>query len=29
MTSHVVPITSVEQVDDDVIGWPRLAYERG
>ena len=29
MTSHVVPITSVDQVDDDVVRWLRLAYDRG
>ena len=29
MTSHVVPITSADQVDDDVVGWLRLAYDRG
>jgi hypothetical protein len=29
MTSHVVPVTSPEQVDDDVVGWLRLAYDRG
>ena len=29
MTSHVVPITSAEQVDDDVVSWLRLAYDRG
>lgn len=29
MTSHVVPITSADEIDDDVVGWLRLAYERG
>lgn len=29
MTSHVVPITSVEELDDDVVGWLRIAYDRG
>ena len=29
MASHVVPITSADQVDDDVVGWLRLAYDRG
>ena len=29
MTSHVVPITSADQIDDDVVGWLRLAYDRG
>jgi hypothetical protein len=29
MTSHVVPITSVDQVDEDVVRWLRLAYDRG
>jgi hypothetical protein len=29
MTSHVVPITSADQVDDDVVSWLRLAYDRG
>jgi Domain of unknown function (DUF5655)/Domain of unknown function (DUF4287) len=29
MTSHIVPITSAEQVDDDVVSWLRTAYERG
>jgi hypothetical protein len=29
MTSHVVPITSAEQVDEDVVAWLRIAYDRG
>jgi predicted transport protein len=29
MTSHVVPVTSAGDVDDDVITWLRLAYDRG
>ena len=29
MTSHVVTISSAEQVDDDVVSWLRLAYDRG
>ena len=29
MTSHVVPITSADEVDGDVVGWLRLAYDRG
>jgi predicted transport protein len=29
MTSHVVPVTAPDQVDDDVVGWLRLAYDRG
>jgi hypothetical protein len=29
MTSHVVPITAAEQIDDDVVSWLRLAYDRG
>ena len=29
MTSHVVRITSVDEVDGDVAGWLRLAYELG
>lgn len=29
MTSHVVPITSVEDIDADVVRWLRLAYDRG
>lgn len=29
MTSHVVPITAAEQVDDDVVRWLRIAYDRG
>ncbi len=29
MTSHVVPITAPDQVDDDVIAWLRIAYDRG
>ena len=29
MTSHVVPVTSADQVDDDVVSWLRLAYDRG
>jgi hypothetical protein len=29
MTSHVVPVTSPDQVDDDVVSWLRVAYDRG
>lgn len=29
MTSHVVRITSLDEVDGDVVGWLRLAYDRG
>ena len=29
MASHVVPITSADQIDDDVVGWLRIAYDRG
>ena len=29
MASHVVPITSPDQIDDDVVGWVRIAYDRG
>jgi hypothetical protein len=29
MTSHVVPIMSADQIDDDVVRWLRLAYDRG
>lgn len=29
MASHVVPITSADQVDDDVVAWLRVAYDRG
>ena len=29
MTSHVVPITRLDEVDGDVAGWLRTAYERG
>ncbi len=29
MTSHVVPITAADEVDDDVVRWLRLAYDRG
>lgn len=29
MTSHVVPVTSVDQVDDDVVRWLQVAYDRG
>ena len=29
MASHVVPITSADEIDDDVVGWLRLAYDRG
>jgi predicted transport protein len=28
MASHVVPITSADQIDDDVISWLRVAYDR-
>jgi hypothetical protein len=29
MASHVVPITSADQIDDDVVRWLRIAYDRG
>ena len=29
MTSHVVPVTSPDEIDSDVVGWLRLAYDRG
>ena len=29
MTSHVVPITSPDEVDADVASWLRIAYDRG
>ena len=29
MTSHVVRITNADEVDEDVIGWLRIAYDRG
>jgi hypothetical protein len=29
MTSHVVPVIAAEEIDDDVITWLRLAYDRG
>lgn len=29
MTSHVVPITSADDVDADVESWLRIAYDRG
>lgn len=29
MTSHVVPVTSPDQVDADVARWLRIAYDRG
>lgn len=29
MASHVVPITSADQIDDDVVAWLRIAYDRG
>ncbi len=29
MASHVVPITSADDVDDDVVRWLRIAYDRG
>jgi predicted transport protein len=29
MTSHVVPITAADEVDDDVVRWLRMAYDRG
>ena len=29
MTSHVVRVTSVDEIDEDVVGWLRMAYERG
>ena len=29
MTSHVVRITSADEVDGDVAGWLRIAYDRG
>lgn len=29
MASHVVPITSADQIDDDVVRWLRVAYDRG
>lgn len=29
MASHVVSITSADQVDDDVARWLRIAYDRG
>jgi hypothetical protein len=29
MTSHVVPITAADQIDDDVVRWLRLGYDRG
>ena len=29
MASHVVPLTSPDQIDDDVVRWLRIAYDRG
>ena len=29
MTSHVVRVTSPDEVDGDVVGWLRIAYNRG
>ena len=29
MTSHVVPITRLDEVDGDVASWLRIAYDRG
>src|SRR4029078_11595650 len=29
MTSHVVKVTSVDEIDEDVVGWLRTAYDRG
>lgn len=29
MTSHVVPITRLDEVDGDVAAWLRIAYDRG
>jgi hypothetical protein len=29
MASHTVPITTADQIDDDVVRWLRIAYDRG